>query len=204
MPLYLSSNLSDCISPLNNLLNAKSYHLAVIGNASDMYDDPFWVINDIKALKESGFEIQNFDLRKTEDVNQLLNETIYNGIFVAGGNSFYILELLKQTKIFEFIKNNIDNLLYIGSSAGSVICSKNIEIIKYLDRQQDQNEFNLQGLDLIDFQFLPHFGHDYFKLKYDKMFQDSVFYNSSNITLRDQDAIWVKNKSIEFVTSALN
>lgn len=204
MSLYLSSSLCDCIEPLTKLVNPHDYTLAVIANASDMYDDPFWVGNDVKSLRDSGFEIMNVDLRIAEDVSALLSGIGYNGIFIAGGNSFYLLELLKKTSVFEYIKNSLQNILYIGSSAGSVICSPAIDIIKYLDKTLDSSEYELTGFGVVPFQILPHFGHTYFKARFDKLFLDEDFYNSMNTTLRDCDSIWVKDGCTTFLTSQLN
>lgn len=57
----------------------------------------------------------------SEDVQKLIDDQNINKIFVAGGNSFYLLELMKQSGLFGYLKLSIQNYLYIGSSAGPVV-----------------------------------------------------------------------------------
>ena len=200
MPLFLSSNLCLCEDNLAKLVDPKQYTIAVIANASDMYTDPVWVDDDLKSLNRLGFNIENIDLRKKQDVNKLLKDSKYNGLFVAGGNTFYLLDILKSTGVFEFIKTNINNLLYLGSSAGSVVCSPNIEIIKHIDKPLESTSHDLDGFGFIKPMFLPHFANEYFRQKYDKMFQDKTFFSLPIITVRDSDALWVENGKMEFLS----
>ena len=199
MSQYLTSTLCDCLAPLINKVKPADFTLATILNASDAYESPNWVTDDLNALKESGFKLIKLDLRKPEDFKNFIENTEINGIFVAGGNSFYLLEIMKQSGLFDYLKTNIGKYLYIGSSAGSVVCCQDIELIRYLDRPLKEPKFDYIGLGLIKTLILPHINNPYFESKYQKLTQSKDFTKQSVLTLADNQALWVENGSIEIV-----
>lgn len=199
MPQYLTSTLCDCLKPLLNKVKPTDYTLATILNASDAYESPSWVADDLNALKEGGFKLVELDLRKPESLKDFIENAEINGIFVAGGNSFYLLEIMKQSGFFDYLKNNIEKYLYIGSSAGSVVCCQDIELIRYLDRPLKEPKFDYIGLGLIKTLILPHINNPYFESKYQKLTQSKDFTKQSVITLADNQALWVEKGSMETV-----
>lgn len=79
-----------------------------------------------------------------------------------GGNSFYLLQVIQTRNLLnvfiEFIKSD---KLYIGSSAGSIICGPTLLPYKNWD---DITKAPLlkstDGFKLIDFIIIPHFGRE--------------------------------------------
>ena len=75
---------------------------------------------------------------------------------MIGGNTFYLLKELREKKLDEKIIHAINNgVIYIGSSAGSIILGKTIETaLPY-----DENWVNLEdfeGLNMVDAIIIPH------------------------------------------------
>ncbi len=79
-------------------------------------------------------------------------------IFVAGGNTFYLLQHLKACD-FKSIFSEIwaCQKIYIGSSAGSIVAGQDIEFIKEMDNPTRATLTDYTGFGWIDFLFLPHF-----------------------------------------------
>lgn len=72
----------------------------------------------------------------------------FGGIYVGGGNTFYLLKELKESGFFRKLKKLIrKNIPFYGGSAGAVICAKTI--IPALSA--DLNEVGLKNFDALNF-----------------------------------------------------
>jgi len=105
---------------------------------------------DVGVLEEN---IINFNLdRKLTD-----EEKNIDVIYVCGGNTFYLLHRVRESKFDELLKELVDDgVVYVGASAGSMILGPSIE----LTSSPDQNDINLQdtsGLNLVDVAVSPHY-----------------------------------------------
>lgn len=85
-------------------------------------------------------------------------------IFVSGGNTFYLLQELKKSNADQLIIDEIKKgKLYIGSSAGSIILSKDILYVDKMDDKRKATELeNFLGLNMVDFYTLPHLNNEPF------------------------------------------
>lgn len=79
-------------------------------------------------------------------------------VFVAGGNSYYLLDKVKSSGFDKIVKKRIEEgLIYVGSSAGSILCCPTIDGAKQFDDPNDApNLKNYSGLDLINKIIIPH------------------------------------------------
>ena len=123
---------------------------------------------DINKLEELGFKIDTIDLKDYFDKSKELEEILkkYNSICVIGGNVFVLRAAMKYSGLDEYLKKLNNDYLYIGYSAGSIVLSKNIELFKIVDEPIDfyqKNEIIYDGLNLIDYTFIPHYKSDYHK-----------------------------------------
>lgn len=78
-------------------------------------------------------------------------------IFVSGGNTFYLLDQTRRTGLSEWLKQNIDDKVYVGVSAGSIIVTPSIAVASIDDG--DENNIgltDLAGLSFVDFEVSPH------------------------------------------------
>lgn len=100
-------------------------------------------------------KILELEFTKTEECI----ETIKNAkmIFMAGGMPVYLMYWLKLRKIDQIIVDKVksNELKYIGSSAGSLVCCKSLNVASILDN--DPFSKIVPGLGLLDFEICPHY-----------------------------------------------
>lgn len=99
-----------------------------IPTAGDPYDNKDFVEADKIALKKYGLDVVEMDV--TNKNEEEIRETIDGAdiILVVGGDTFYLMEKLKESGADKIIKEFVSKgVIYIGSSAGSIICCPTIE-----------------------------------------------------------------------------
>src|SRR5690554_4794437 len=127
--LFLSSSFTDVSEFLEPFLGEKlkNKKLTFIPTASIPEEYKAYVENDRKAFEKLGLIIEELDNSNTS-TNQIEKIIKDNDlIFISGGNTFYLLQELKNSKTDKIIIEEIKKgKPYIGASAGSIILSKNI------------------------------------------------------------------------------
>jgi dipeptidase E len=82
-------------------------------------------------------------------------------IYLAGGNTFYFLKYLKETGMFERVKEFAENGgVMAGLSAGGLIMSPTVKLAADEGLGPDENDvglLNFDGMDLFPVEFSPHF-----------------------------------------------
>lgn len=160
MKLFLTSIAAKVLDKIVPLLDRSpsTLNVAFIPTAGDIYKNTSWIDDDRNKLKELGFSIRDIDL-KGKDKQTLEKELSgIDIIFVAGGNTSYLLEQSQLSGFLEIVKDLVKKgVIYIGSSAGSMLASSNIEIDKVFDDGEFGKELSsYEGLGFIDFVVLPH------------------------------------------------
>ena len=164
--------------------------VAMITTAAPEKERSPYVRSDHHELKKMDFaEIDFFDAEK-EDASRLRD---YDVIYVAGGNTFYLLHHLRKSRVDAVLKNTLRSrpTLYIGVSAGSIIVGKSIA------SSTDENAVGLQdltGLELLDAVIIPHFG-DHKKEIYERMIE----HGHRAIRIRDGHALIIEDGKELFV-----
>lgn len=174
MILYLSSKkfgnnekfLRDWISNHNN-------KILLISNALDIKEKEKVDKNineDINLLEKIGFKVDTIDLKKYFDKHDELEKICkkYNALCVIGGNVFVLRAAMKYSGFDRYLKkiSKDGNYLYLSYSAGSVVLSKKIDMFKIVDEPIDfynKKEIIEEGLNLIDYLFIPHYKSNYHK-----------------------------------------
>ncbi len=187
--LLLTSQASAVLDVLKELLPISSKKLKVgfIPTAANPYPDKPWMEKDKQKLAELGLEVFDVDInnKSKEELRNLLKNI--DILFVAGGNTFYLLEKVRTSGFDEVAKELIDKgVLYIGSSAGSCLTGPTIETSSW--KNQDKNIVGLKdltGLNLVPFLIFPHFKNEW---------QKTVEENSKKtsfpvVALTDQQAV---------------
>lgn len=160
--LFLSSQFSCVAEKLPWLLldRARETRVCFITTAATLYDDPWWMESDREKLLELGFHVQELDLRdKTEDEVRAVCMSS-DCIFVAGGNTFFILYHARKSGFDRVLNECIESgVPYIGSSAGSVLVGPTLEPIRDIDDEEEAPKLDsLDALNIIDTVILPHHG----------------------------------------------
>ncbi|RDX02705.1 Type 1 glutamine amidotransferase-like domain-containing protein [Listeria kieliensis] len=158
--LFLVSSFAEVSTELqsfNKELVGKT--VTFIPTASKVEKITFYVKSGKRALESMGLIVDQLDLStaKPKEIKQKLRENNY--IYVTGGNSFFLLQELKQSGADQMIIEEIQKgKLYIGESAGAIVLSKTIEYIKKMDSpKKAPNLDSFAGLNIVDFYTVPHY-----------------------------------------------
>ena len=182
--LFLTSSFSSVAKLFEDFagepVNGKK--IVFIPTASLVEKVRFYVDDDRKAFEKLGLIIEELEVSTatTEEIATALERNDY--IFISGGNTFYLMQELKKKGADKLLMEQINNgKLYIGTSAGSIIASPNIEFVSDMDETKKAPELtDYSGLHLVDFYFLPH----YLNFPYKKVTQKIVNEYSQKIDLR--------------------
>ena len=176
--LFLVSSFADTYEQLPTFVGSDltGKRVAFINTASLTEERTSYVDKAFTALESLGLLVTLVNIY-ADEVTTLIESS--DMIYVAGGNTFYLLQELQKSGVDHLIKSHIDQgKVYIGESAGSIIMSPNIHYIKEMD---DINE----GPDLVDYTGfhvisqspLPHVGNKYLQEAVDVIldkYQDSL------------------------------
>jgi dipeptidase E len=121
-------------------------------------NEEFYINESKEELKRIGFvNITTVNMTGSIDIDSLVN---FDVIYVCGGNTFAILNKIRETKLDVFIISQVSaGAIYVGVSAGSIIAGPDIEIAGW-GSEGDKNEINLKdlkGFNFIDIAVFPHF-----------------------------------------------
>lgn len=161
--VILTSSFSTVAQELNKrgALPNKSQRVAFIPTAGNCYRDKPWQEADRKALADLGYSVFDVDLKGTNAAR--LKEQLESSdiIFVAGGNTTYLVEFVHASGFDTMIRNLLSHgRIYIGSSAGSILAGPSVEPFIEEDRSELLQDFVLHdstGLNLVDYVILPHY-----------------------------------------------
>ena len=116
-------------------------------------DDIEWIDEELEYLFNIGIKKENFFEYKMDCE---IDITKYDMIYMMGGNTFYLLKKIRETKFDKIIKEAIDSeIVYVGSSAGSEILGTTIEVALPYDIET-HGLTNFTGLKLLNAVIIPH------------------------------------------------
>lgn len=142
----------------------KVKRIAYVMNAakSNLAADPCYIFNDAIRLMSAGFEVIVVDLDGTNNLRETLSNV--DAIYVRGGNTFDLLESVKNSDFLGLLNEALERgVIYIGTSAGSILAGPSIEIAQN-DFANDPNNTALTdfaALGLVDFAIFPHWQDDW-------------------------------------------
>ncbi len=205
MNIYLTSQASEVLEDLIKYLPKppRLMCLAFVPNASDIYDEKPWQDSDKNRLLELGFDVEEVDIVQLQ--GQALEDKLRekDGIFVAGGSASYLLKKAQESDFLGITRRLLlDGKIYIGSSAGSLLAAKNIELDHiFYDDTFNKKLDSYEGLGIVDFIPIPHAGnkeyHPYHKKIFD-LYKDK--YNLKKIN--DKEAIIIIDGNVKLISKA--
>ena len=136
----------------DDLYNAKLLYIttAIDGELDDNRD---WVDNEYKTILDLGVNESNITEYK---IGNDVNIDDYDIIYMMGGNTIYLLDMVRRYNFIEVIKNFIaKGKIYIGSSAGSQIIGSTIELCSVYETN-NVNMTDFTALGIIDKEVVPH------------------------------------------------
>ncbi len=136
----------------DELKNKKVLYIttAVDGEKDDNKD---WVAKEYKTILDLGINESNIVEYK---IGNDISIDDFDIIYMMGGNTIYLLDMVRKYKFGEVIKDFINSgKIYIGSSAGSQILGSTIELNAiYEDNFVNMTDFTALGI--VDGEVVPH------------------------------------------------
>lgn len=147
--------------------------------------DRTWLYEEYATILDLGIKEENITEYKYQENIDFCD---YDAIYMVGGNTFYLLKELRENKLDEKIKKAINNgVIYIGSSAGSIILGKTIETALPYDENLVKLE-DFKGLNVVDGIIIPHANR-----KQEFIEEAKEKYNDRIIELYDNYGIVINN-----------
>ena len=117
---------------------------------------------DVQPFRDMGFKVTMFDASAVDAVDKdFLGQ--YQAIYLSGGNTFFLLKHLKRTGLFQMIRDAVvqGQIVYMGSSAGSVVATPDIGYASALD-DPSLGDGDNTGFSFVNYSILPHMDHETF------------------------------------------
>ena len=123
----------------------------------------------------------------------------------AGGIVYKVVDnqifwLVIKTGCDEIIKRKLnEGVIYMGSSAGSMIAGTRIDLVSKIDDSSKAPDLKSTGLGLIDIAVLPHWGSEIFREEYcnsiDLMYTEGI----KILPLTNYQYLWINGDSMKIV-----
>lgn len=173
---------------------ANELKILFIPTASRTDEEMMFVKKSENELLSVGVNKDNIFWFDVDDKSANYGSADFDCVYVCGGNTFYLLKKLKEsgyfTKLLDWINNGI---LYVGTSAGSVIAAPDINYILCMDTN-DCNLNDTSGFSLISSSLIPHYTEEFAE-------SASIFRreNGNVLTISDNQALYLSDKGVEMV-----
>jgi dipeptidase E len=167
--------------------------------------DDFWLVADLKSLEDQGYEVERYtvtgktDLEVREKINS--NDIVY----MCGGNTKYLLEELKKSGAFSYIKEQVKvGKPYIGTSAGSIVAGPRLP--DYFYDITDTASEEVLCLNLVNFTLVPHWGSAFFASEYkngkrlDKVYKET---QEPLLLLTDSQYVYVNDDGMVTIVTTI-
>jgi len=168
-----------------------------VTTASKGVDDLSYLERHKNNMEELGWDFEEIDIEgKTQDELQKLfsNKDI---IHVEGGNTFYLLKVIKEVGFANVLKDLINRgVIYVGTSAGSYVMCPTIEMSTWkTDTKPRYGLKDLTGLNYVPFLLTVHYDS-----KNDEILKKAINNTKYPVKiLTDNQAILVQDGKVELV-----
>jgi len=209
--------LNNCLFPKNKMLltsagfenpkvgkeflklvckSAPEIKIIFIPTASRTTEELVYVKESKEELLKLGIKNQNIkELNLDHEISYKEVEE-FDVIYVCGGNTFYLLNQVRETGFDKIITQFLDERkVYVGVSAGSIITGPNIENISLYGSENDVKLKDLTGLKLQNTAIYPHF--DEGARKEVEKFRKTVKYKVVGLT--DNQALLILNNTVKLI-----
>ena len=119
----------------------------------EISDDFSWVEREFNSLLNLGILKQNIIEYKIGN-NLVVDD--FDIIYMIGGNTFYLMHEINKFKFDKVIRYALErNIVYVGSSAGSIILGNSIDVALPFDENKVKL-IDFSGLGIVDSVIIPH------------------------------------------------
>ena len=137
--------------------------------------DKEWLIDDLINLKKLNFK--SIDIADISAVSkEIWLSKIENAdvLFFEGGNEYHLMGWIIKSGLKEMLPELLKTRVYVGSSAGSMVLSKDLALEIYGNLYEEDLSIakNMDGLNFVDFYFMPHLDSPYFPKIREKLIRE--------------------------------
>lgn len=202
--LFLASFASVSLDLIKELLpkQAPELKVAFIRTAADPYEDQSFVEADRNKLIEMGFSIKDVDLKNKTLIELGDDFRNIDLILMAGGNTFYLLDHIRKSGFDQLLPRLLNSgLIYVGSSAGSIVCCPTIESArKFDDPSEAPNLKNYEGLNLFNQAIIPHAQKEKYAERIKETVKEMTQKGLKVTVLTDNEAVLINDDEVKRVT----
>jgi dipeptidase E len=118
----------------------------------------FWLLKDLTQLQSVGFGWLDIVDPSAADVDWRARLNVVDIVYVAGGNTFHLLDQTRKTGFGEWLQGVLkQDKVFVGSSAGSILAGPSIAGAGVEGGDENVAKLkDLTGLKFVGFEFLPH------------------------------------------------
>jgi peptidase E len=170
---------------------AESIKILFITSAARTDEEKKGAESSRKELIDNGILDANIiNLRVEEGFDDEVIDSV-DAIYVCGGNTFYLLSVMRRFGFSQKVKEMIENgKIYIGVSAGSIIAGPEINTSS---GKNDADVTDLTGLNLTSLAVFPHASNKNNEIL-KKLQKDSLY---DIVPLNDGEALVILNLGVE-------
>ena len=170
--IFLCSYFAEVASKINEVIDFQGKDIIFIDTTAKFEEVNFYVDEAVEILENFGAKLRYLDISCAKDSAALVSSqdepscedkilsTISqcDVIYVSGGNTFYLLNELRKSRVWQAIKNAVKaGKIYIGESAGAIVAAPDTRYTTLMDENSAKTS-DFTGLNLVDFYVVPHFG----------------------------------------------
>jgi len=127
--------------------------------------DKDWLINDLLNLKKLNFKsIEITDISAIDEKIWKPSIERADVLFFEGGNTYHLMEWLNKSGLAKMLPEFLKDKVYVGVSAGSMVTNKDLalKLSQIVYGEDLEKDYEMNGLNYVDFYFLPHLNSEYF------------------------------------------
>ena len=204
--LFLSSQVQFVTHSIANKLGDK-VGLPAVFITTPINDKPHsnlaWHYANKSSMEKQGISFDEYDItgKTASQIESDLSK--YQIMYIEGGNSYYLLQESQKSGFDKFVKQRVEEgMIYLGTSAGTVIAGPDIEPVRQDSRAILAKELRgTKGYGLVDFVVMPHWGSPerrelFNKYRLEHIYQEDYPY----ILINDNQYVEVVGDSFHIVT----
>ncbi|WP_159071530.1 Type 1 glutamine amidotransferase-like domain-containing protein [Campylobacter concisus] len=170
--IFLCSYFAEVASKINEVIDFQGKHVVFIDTAAKFEEVNFYVDEAVEILENFGSKLRHLDVSCAQSLavpvsekdELFCNDEILSAIsqcdiiYISGGNTFYLLNELRKSRVWQAIKNAVKaGKIYVGESAGAIAAAPDTKYATLMDENSVKTS-DFTGLNLVDFCVVPHFG----------------------------------------------
>lgn len=200
--LFLTSDVKAVAKDISQKLHTRTGNMrtAFITTPIEKEDgDLEWHKQNKASMINAGFDIFEYTIagKNFEDLKKDLKDV--DIVYVEGGSLVHMMNQVRLSGFDVFIREFILNGgKYIGTSTGSFIMAEDTAPGLSLETYLEDN-FNTNGIGLVNFLVMPHWGSDEFQESYERMPRHAYNMTTPMVILTNTQYVWVKDNSIRII-----